>query len=150
MAVELLERPGIERGIRATCPAGVMREDSAWATADDEANRVRAVFGLSVGEPLPRANIHTLLVYQRYLAARLTFPFQALYAETKPPVRQLFRYVSVLDLVDGIRSVSEGIRCHIAGLASLRELPLVEIGLREDSPFCTLIDDYASWLVNWR
>jgi hypothetical protein len=125
-------------------------EEKAWASTQGEEERIRAVFGLSDTTPLPPVNIHSLLIYHRCLASRLKFPFPALYAETKPPIRQLVRCITVLGLVEGIRNLSEGIVCRIAGLPKIRELPLAEVGIREDDPIYPLIDDYAFWLLNRR
>jgi hypothetical protein len=155
MDEEPLQKPKIEQsGLNPECKVRpvrscmVMYDERSWTSIDNEKDRIRAVFGLSSDAPLPHANIHTLLTYQRYLAEHLTFPFQALYAETKPPIRQLFHYISVLGLVEGIRSSSEGIVCVIAGIPSIHDLPLAEIGVRQDDPIYLLIDEYASWFLN--
>ena len=43
----------------------------------DEDDRVRMVFGLTSNDPLPEVDDETLVVYHKYLAANLSFPFEA-------------------------------------------------------------------------
>ena len=74
--------------------------------------------------------------YYAQLLKHLAFPFQALYAETNPPVRQLVRYITVTGLLPVFGSASRGIHCKVEGLAHVRELPLVDIGVQEDNPNC--------------
>jgi hypothetical protein len=157
MAVALIQRPIFEQGPpilerRArSAPFCIVRcEQETWTGTDSEADRIRSVFGLSSYEPLPRVNVRNLRTYRRYLVDHLSFPFQALYAETKPPIRQLLCHISVLGLVEVIRSPSEGIVCTVDGVSSAWELPLAEIGCLEDNPSYSLIDGYASWFLNNR
>ena len=132
-------------------PLGIVRcEGDPCTSATDETDRIRSVFALSLAESLPRVNVPNLRTYLRHLADGLGFPFQALYAETKPPIRELVRRVSVLGLVEVIRSPCEGIVCTVDGLSSVWELPLAEIAVREDDPNCRLIDDYACWFLRSR
>ncbi len=126
-----------------------MPEHRSSVNLHNEAIRIRAIFGLATDAPLPHVTVHTLLTYKRYLAHHLTFPFQALYAETKPPVRRLVRYITVLALVDTINDLSEGVLCTVEGIQPVQELPLIEIGVQEDDPNYPVIDDYAYWFLNW-
>jgi hypothetical protein len=112
---------------------------------ENEAERIRAVFGLCGGAPLPPVNGDTLRSYHDYLAAHLSFPFSALYAENTSPIRRLVRCISILGLQDVSSRPSQGILCRIEGAGPLRELPLAEIGVRDDDPNYRLIDDYACW-----
>jgi hypothetical protein len=128
-----------QRSLRPSCSVG------QCYLPENEAERIRAVFGLYGEAALPSVNGYTLRIYHDYLAAHLSFPFTALYAESKPPLRQLVRYASVLGLQDLSGRPSQGILCKIDGASLVRELPLVEIGVRDDDPNYWLIDDYASW-----
>ena len=62
-------------------------------------------------------------------------------------MRELVRYISVLGLVEVIRSPLEGIVCTVDGVSPIWELPLAEIGVEEGDPNCPLIDDYAYWFL---
>ena len=91
----------------------------------------------------------TLLKYREFLAANLSFPFEALYAETTPPVRQLFRYVTVIGLSDAPDRLN-GLLCKVPGSQGEVEMPLAELGVPEVNPNHQLVDDYAYWFWNWR
>jgi hypothetical protein len=114
--------------------------------ANSEDDRIRAVFRLPGGAPLPEVNKDTLLQYHEYLTQKLTFPFQALYAETQPPVRQLVRYATVIGLSDSVRRRLYGLFCKVQIDGAILELPLADLGIREDDPNRQLIDDYLHWL----
>ena len=116
----------------------------------DEENRVRAVFELPSHVPLPSVGKETLLKYHEYLACRLSFPFPALYAETVPPVKQVVRYVNVIGLSDNARRRQYGLFCKVDLGDRIVELPLSEMGMREDDPNRQLVDDYLYWLWNSR
>jgi hypothetical protein len=103
---------------------------------------------LTADQPLPQVMMSTLARFYAYLANHLDFPFQALYADTRPPVRQLVRCITVTGLLPVAGSASRGIHCRVEGVQGIRELPLVEIGLPDDHPNCQIIDDYAYWFLN--
>jgi len=113
-----------------------------------EEDRIRSVFGLSEEAPLPKVSKDALFQYHDYLARHLSFPFQALYAETTPPVRQLVRYVTVTGLSDSARRRLYGLFCTVRVENEIVELPLADLGVREDDPNRQLIDDYLHWLWN--
>lgn len=114
--------------------------------ADNEDDRIRAAFGLPAGAPLPEVNKDTLQQYHEYLTQKLSFPFQALYAETQPPVRQLVRYATVIGLSDSVRRRLFGLFCKVQIDEAVLELPLADLGIREDDANRQLIDDYLHWL----
>jgi hypothetical protein len=113
---------------------------------DGEESRIRAVFALPSHVPLPRVGKDSLLEYHRYLAENLSFPFPALYAETTPPVRQIVRYVTVVGLSDSERRRLYGLFCKVQIGEETVELPLADLGIREDDPNRQLVDDYLHWL----
>lgn len=117
---------------------------------DQELERIQAVFGLPADVAPPRVTLHTLIHYREYLLNHLDFPFSALYAETTAPVRQLVRYITVLDLQEIGGLVSEGILCDVQGVPHVKRLALSDIGVREEDPNYQLVDDYAFWFHNWR
>ena len=118
------------------------------ANRDREEDRIRAVFALSADAAVPKVGKETLLQYHEYLAKKLSFPFQALYAETTPPVKQLVRYVTVVGLSDSARRRLYGLFCKVRIDGAEQELPLADLGIQESDPNRQLIDDYLYWLWN--
>jgi|WetSurMetagenome_2_1015567.scaffolds.fasta_scaffold1105325_1 hypothetical protein len=130
--------------------------------APSQDDRIRKVFGLSDGAPLPLVREETLASYYEYLLAQLQFPFEALYCQNDGEMRQLVHYVRVLGLVDprqGRNHSLRGLLCRVErhkevkgrkGIKEAVELPLVEFGVLDDHPHCQPIDDYAYWFVNCR
>jgi hypothetical protein len=117
---------------------------------DDDQSRIRAVFGLSAGASIPKVSHETLLVYRKFLLDNLAFPFEALYAETTPPVRRLFRCVAVVGLSDTVHYRLQTLLCKVQNGSQEVEIPLAELGVREDNPNHRLVDDFAHWFWNWR
>ncbi|MGD0899425.1 MAG: calcium-binding protein [Thermoguttaceae bacterium] len=115
---------------------------------DREEDRICAAFGLPAHVPLPRLSKETLLQYHQYLSRELSFPFQALYAETTPPVHHIVRYVTVLGLSDSPRRRMYGLFCRVQIDGTIQELPLADLGLQADEPNRQLVDDYLYWLWN--
>jgi hypothetical protein len=120
------------------------------ATVNNQLARIQAVFGLCDDAPLPRVNRNTLRRYHEHLAASLSVPFDALYAETKPPIRHLVHFVRVVRIRDVEDRISDGLICEVQNSQDTRSLPLAEIGVREDDSNYQLIDDYAYWFINSR
>jgi hypothetical protein len=117
---------------------------------DTEEDRIRAAFGLPGHAPLPKLSKETLAKYHEFLLGKLTFPFQALYVESAPPLTQLVRYVSVIGLSENPRRRMYGLFCKVQVDDRVVELPLAELGMREEDPNCQLVDDYVYWLWNSR
>ena len=51
----------------------------------DQDDRIRMVFGLTNNDPLPDVDEDTLRAYQKYLAANLSFPFEAVHSHETGP-----------------------------------------------------------------
>jgi hypothetical protein len=67
----------------------------------DQDDRIRAIFGLTSDDPLPESSYENLRHYHAYLAANLTFPFEAGYWEDAGPFESSRkRKVSVVDLAN--------------------------------------------------
>lgn len=115
---------------------------------DTQEDRVRIVFGLPADASLPTVSKDTLPKYHEYLLGKLSFPFQALYIESTPPVEQLVRYVMVVGLSDSVRRRMYGLFCKVQFDGATIEVPLAELGMREEDPNCQLVDDYCHWLWN--
>jgi hypothetical protein len=115
--------------------------------------RIRRVFALADDVPLPAVSDQTLAAYHEYLLANLSLPFDALYCPTGGEMRQLIHYVHVTELTDprqGVMHNLHGLYCRASNAKEVLDLPLADLGVREDNPNCQLIDDYAYWFVNWR
>jgi hypothetical protein len=117
---------------------------------ETQEDRIRAVFGLPPHATLPTVSKDTLPKYHEYLLGQLSFPFQALYIESTPPVEQLVRYVTVVGLSDSARRRMYGLFCKIQIDAATIEVPLAELGMLAEDPNCQLVDDYCHWLWNSR
>jgi hypothetical protein len=122
------------------------------ATQDQEA-RIRAVLGLSRG-PLPKVNAEWLRKYHRFLAAELTFPFQARYSEEISANREPFvSEVEVFALVhpDEMPEIERtALLCRVLRDVQEEEVPLVDLEVDEDHPNSQLLEDYWYWIWNWR
>jgi len=111
------------------------------------------VFGLSEDAPIPPVRAEALAVYYEHLSAHLSLPFEAMYCQNSGKSRHLIHYVQVTELLDP----RQGRNRTIYGLFGKAqhnhedlELPLTELGVKEDHTNCQWIDDYAYWFVNWR
>jgi hypothetical protein len=114
--------------------------------------RIRRVFGLTDERPLPPVGDETLATYYDSLLSKLSMPFEALYCPSTGEVRQLIHYIHVVELTDprqGRTRNLHGLFCKAQNAKELLDLPLVELGVREDNPNSQLLDDYAYWFVNW-
>jgi hypothetical protein len=134
-------------GVNGFTAASCLLRHEPWECSA-EVERIREVFQILDSSPLPRVSMPALHKYQAYLESRLCFPCEALYAETRPPVRHLIRYITVVGLLPVADQASRGLHCRVEGLPGVHELPLVEIGLREDNVNYQVIDDFAYWFLN--
>lgn len=116
-------------------------------------DRIRKVFGVAEEAPLPRVSEQALATYRDCLVASLSLPFDALYCPTGTDIRQLIHYVRVTELTNPQQSRKHllyGLSCKAQNSKEVLDLPLAELGVRDDNPNCQLIDDYAYWFVNCR
>jgi hypothetical protein len=119
----------------------------------NQEERIRLIFGLAPDSPLPGVSQHVLEQYYAHLVERLSLPFEAIYCQNGGDMRQLIHYVRVLQLMDPAtvrESNLYGLYCKVENTKQVLQLPLTELGVREDNPNCQLIDDYAYWFVNWQ
>jgi hypothetical protein len=123
--------------------------DMDYYTSVGQEDRIREVFGLPAGVPLPRVTVQSLGKYHAYLSAELNLSFRALYADTRPPVTRLIRHITVVRLLSLGGPVSRGITCRIEGIPDLIEAPLMDIGVRDDDSNAQLVDDFAYWFFNY-
>jgi hypothetical protein len=114
-------------------------------------DRIRKVFQLPPDTALPAVTEATLRQYHEYLLANLAFPFEALFCRDDVASRQLIQYIRVVGLTEDVRIRCDnrhGVLCKAHHRDRSIELPLAELGVREENPNCQLIDDYAYWFVN--
>jgi hypothetical protein len=129
--------------------SAVSEKGRATMLPDNEDSRIRRVFELTEDAPIPRVGQDSLLKYREFLEAALSFPFQALYAETRAPVRRLFRCVDVLGLAEMASRRASTLMARVQNAHGEIEIPLAELGVRDDDPNHQLIDDFAYWFWNW-
>jgi hypothetical protein len=117
---------------------------------DHQLARIQAVFGLAEEASLPPVGRETLRKFHEHLAARISVPFEALFAERRAPVRRLVHYVRVTGIMEVDDHLADGLLCSVQNLNGTDVLPLAEVGVREDDTNYQLIDDYAYWFINYR
>ncbi len=116
----------------------------------DEDDRVRVALGLTSDDPLPEVEEETLLAYRRYLAAHLSFPFEAKWEPEYGP-RPTIRITGLGDPEDD-PCVDEmyGLLCEARAEGRLIEVPLAECEAKKGSPNRQLLEDYSYWFWNNR
>jgi hypothetical protein len=109
----------------------------------DQDDRVRMALGLTHDDPLPDVGRKTLLAYQRYLVARLKFPFKAKAERDGMPLT----VQRLLDPKDCDLD-EEGLLCEARSRQGPFDIPLSEVeGGGENRK---LVEDYCYWFHNWR
>jgi hypothetical protein len=94
-----LAPPRFAGGDRVRVKYGVAYPDYADLPIDRD-DRIRAIFGLTSNDPLPESNGRNLDRYHAYLAANLSFPFQAAFSREIGPFTTQRGKVSVVGLAD--------------------------------------------------
>ena len=67
---------------------------------NDQDDRIRAVLELTSDDPVPEADDESLVVYYKYLANELSFPFEAKYSFETGPFQSKTFSITVLGLLD--------------------------------------------------
>jgi hypothetical protein len=110
----------------------------------DQDDRVRMALGLTHDDPLPKVTRKALLVYHRYLAANLKFPFRA---ESEFDGRPL-TVVRLPGPKEYDVDEEEGLFCEARDREGTFLVPLSQlddaVGNRK------LIRDYGYWFYNWK
>jgi hypothetical protein len=115
-------------------------------------HRIRQALRLASG-PLPHVDAETLGKYYRYLAAQLSFPFQAGYHEEVGFLTERAHTVAVLHVLDPSRNIPDdfgGIHCHIRMDEHTCEVPLARLEAQQDGANGQLLDDYWYWFWSWQ
>jgi hypothetical protein len=134
-------------------PAGTPRRGDAQGrskNAPAREARIRAVFGLFSGGPLPRACRDALLAYYEHLAAWLSFPFDGDLQQGAGPSPGPRRLKIVRLLQKAGVNEADGILCRAVDDWGARGVPLAKVRLAPHSANSQLIADYCYWLRNYR
>jgi hypothetical protein len=122
----------------------------------DEDDRIRMVFGLTSDDPLPEVDDDTLETYRDYLAAHLSFPFEAEHTPEKGP---MFGRRTTMLKVTGLGDPDEeppyiddmyGLLCDAVADKGKVVVPLGELEVSKGKPNRQLIKDYCYWFWNNR
>lgn len=110
-------------------------------------DRLRAVFGLGAGQPLPRVSPDSLEQYGRHLAQLLDgTPLAGQYLEAGRFLGDRILLLGISPWVDDIR----GVLAQIAGDSLSGEVPLLGVRLDGTEAFCDVVEDYHWWWRNHR
>ncbi len=110
---------------------------------DDENDRIRATFGLTLDDPLPDVSRKTLLACYRCLAANLKFPFKA-----KSESDGMSLTVSrLIDPKEYELDEEEGLLCEARDRQESFPVPLSELDDAVENR--KLVGDYGYWFWNW-
>jgi len=117
-------------------------------SADDPEDRIRAIFALSSDDPLPDPNDQqSERRYGAYLAAKLTFPFEARYFDIGEGGQGRDRRVTVTGLSDKVpEDFLNGILCKAREGKRSCQVHLGNVQVADDNPLCQLLEDYRYWL----
>jgi hypothetical protein len=118
---------------------------------DDQDDRIKAILGLTSDDPLPEADDESLVAYYKYLAANLSFPFEAKYSFETGPFESKTFSITILGLLnpDDFPGDDYGLFCQARRDGERIELPLTEVEVGKGNPNRRLVEDYSYWFVNW-
>jgi hypothetical protein len=142
---------GIDPEHRRRCERDGLECDSAWLPADaleldDPAPRLRSVFGLAEGAPLPEVNADSLRRYHAHLSERLSFPFAAVYRDEASLRKVQVDPILVLRLRPPEEAAGRGLLAEAVLGAETLVLPLTAVECAEADPHRPPLADYAHWL----
>ncbi len=104
---------------------------------------------LADAEQLPPVTEESLIKCHRYLAAHLSFPFEAVYLGENEFSEETESKVCVVGLVDpDERLIDEGLFCKAIEHGETLELPLTEIEVTRESRDRDLIEGYTGWFFD--
>jgi len=117
----------------------------------DQDDRIRAVFGLTSDDPLPEADDESVVTYFKFLAAKLSFPFEAQYSFETGLLQSTTWSITAVGLLDPDDFPTEeyGLFCEARRGRRGVELPLAELEVGKGDPNRQLVDDYSYWFANW-
>lgn len=118
---------------------------------NDRDDRIRAVFELTSDDPLPEADDQSIVAYHKYLANKLTFPFEAKHLFETGPFQPKTSSITVLGLLDpdDFPGDEYGLFCQALRDRQRIELPITEVEVGKRDLNRRLVVDYSYWFVNW-
>ena len=118
---------------------------------DNQDDRIRAVFGLTTDDLLPESeDDESVAVYYKFLAAQMSFPFEAEYSFESGPLESTTVPITVLGLLepDDSQFCEYGLFCQIRRDGERIEMPLIDVEVDDRNPNQQLVADYSFWFVN--
>ena len=119
----------------------------------DQDDRIRRIFGLTSNDPLPDVDDETLLVYYRYLAKDMLFPFEVEHFEETGPFEGERHIITVVGLLDpGEYECDEmyGLICEARKEKRELQMPLGEFEVDAEKPKLQMLADYCFWFWNFQ
>lgn len=119
---------------------------------DNKDDRIRSIFGLTSDDLLPETHDEeAVLAYYEYLAANLSFPFEAHCSIDTGPFSSRTHSITVIGLLDPDEFLGEefGIAFQALRGEDSIEIPLTEVEIRRGHPNQRLVEDYSYWFVNF-
>jgi hypothetical protein len=128
-------------------PARIATKPLSKKNQDD---RVRMVLGLTSNDPLPEVTTPLLAAYRTFLAAHLSFPFEARHEPERggPAVVKVTGLGEIED--DAMVDEHYGLLCTARFGRRGIVAPLDALERVEGRTNRQLVDDYSYWFQNWR
>jgi hypothetical protein len=114
--------------------------------ADAPYDRIRALFGLTTDDPLPRLDKQNQRKFLAYLKANLAFPFKADCPAASVEGSGTSEAVTVLGFAERPIDSTDGIMCEVRKGKSAFQVPLSNIHVIDDVYNFQLVEDYTCWL----
>lgn len=140
--------PGADDPVEIEQPSKIVTKPLDMDERDD---RIRSVFGLTSDDPLPESDEESLRAYYKFLAAKLSFPFEAKYPIERLGFGSKTYAITVLGLLDPeeVPGKEYGLLCQARRGAEQIEVPLTEVEVVVANANRRLMEDYSHWVVNW-
>jgi hypothetical protein len=140
--------PGADEPVEIEQPSKIVTKPLDMDERDD---RIRSVFGLTSDDPLPESDEESLRVYYKFLAAKLSFPFEAKYPIERLGFGSKTYAITVLGLLDPeeVPGQEHGLLCQARRGAEQIDVPLTEVEIGSGNANRRIIEDYSHWVVNW-
>jgi hypothetical protein len=140
--------PGADDPVEIEQPSKIVTKPLDMDERDD---RIRSVYGLTSDDPLPESDEESLRAYYKFLAAKLSFPFEAKYPIERLGFGSKTYAITVLGLLDPeeVPGKEYGLLCQARRGAEQIEVPLTEVEVVVANANRRLMEDYSHWVVNW-
>jgi hypothetical protein len=116
-------------------------------STDSQGDRIRMVFGLTSNDPLPRWDLETDGQYREFLAAHLTFPFDATYWPNPLVDSPEGESVEVVGRVPPSHfNIARGVICEVRREQETIQVRLADLTVDDENPNYQYVSDYEYWL----